>query len=125
MIKFDFDKLAKESLSFIGKVSTEQARDNMAEISYGRTYIIGGKKHIASKRGDAPNNLSGNLSNSMGFKVDGRTMEFGMGNSKVNYAKYLEGYLFRPNIVKSVLSNKRKIEKELTTLLKKNLRFSR
>ena len=123
-IKFDFNKLAGSSLTYIGEVSTKQAKANMAKTSHGRTYIIGGKKHIASKRGDAPNNLSGDLSDSIRFSVGVKTMKFGMGNSKINYAKHLEGPLFRPNIVKSVLENKEDIEKKLTRLFKASLRFS-
>ena len=122
MIKFDFDKLADASLQLIGTVATEEAKKNMATVSHGRTYIIGGKKHIASKRGDAPNNLSGNLSKSLRYEMEGhRHMKFGGGGGNVDYLKYLEGTLFRPNIDRSVLAHKDKLDAAITIEFKRAL----
>ena len=122
MIHFNFDHLANASLQLIGTVATKEAQANMAKVSHGRTYIIGGKKHIASKRGDAPNNLSGNLSKSIRYEMEGnRHMKFGGGDSNVNYLKYLEGTLFRPNIDKSVLEHKSELDRAITVMFKHSL----
>lgn len=122
MIDFDFDKLAKETLEVIGNTVSKQAKENMDKVSYGRTYIIGGKVHIASKKGDSPNNMTGAYRDTIRFEVNGKTMKFGAGNSKVNYVKYLEGGLDRPNIVKSIVQNTDKINMEVTQLFKKAIK---
>lgn len=127
MFKFDYAQFAKKALNSIGDVLVEQAQDNMEKVSIGRVYIVGGKAHIASKKGDTANNLSGALSKTIRFEVDGKILEFGAGDGKVNYAKYLENPngLNRPNYTKSILQNKSKIDKIVQVEFMKAMRFSR
>ena len=90
MLKFDFDAFAKQTLSEIGDILVDEAKSNMDKISNGRVYIVGGKIHIASRAGDSPNNLSGNLKKTIRHEVENTTLEFGAGNETINYAKFLE-----------------------------------
>ncbi len=122
MIAFDFDKLAKETLEVIGNTVSKQAKENMDKVSHGRAYVIGGKVHIASKKGDSPNNMTGAYRDTIRFEVNGKTMKFGAGNATVDYVKYLEGGLDRPNIVKSIVQNTEEINKEVTELFRKAIR---
>lgn len=126
-IVFDFDRLADRTLNKIGGILVEQAKDNMAKVSYGRVYIVGGKKHIASKGGDTANNMTGALSDTIRFEIQGKKMEFGAGNTKVNYAKYLElgtkKMDKRPNYTKSIIQNEAKIDAEVQRLFKNSLGF--
>lgn len=128
MFKLDFDKFAHDALGEIGGVLVNQAQTNMEKTSFGRVYIIGGKRHIASKAGDSANNLSGELSKTIRFEIRGKILEFGAGNEKVGYAKHLElGTLKmgqRPNYTKSILQNKTKIDLIIAMSLKKTIRFS-
>ena len=125
-LKFNFAELAGHTLNTIGTALVDQARSNMDQISYGRVYIIGGKRHIASKRGDSPNNLSRDLRGTIRFETQGRTMEFGAGDQKVDYAKHLENKagLDRPNIVKSVEQRRSEIEREVAQFFVKSLKVS-
>lgn len=128
MFKFDFDKFSKSVLSEIGDVLVEQSKENMDEISNGRVYIIGGKAHIASKAGDSPNNLSGELKNTIRYDIDGNILEFGAGNEEVNYAKYLEKgtqrIKVRPNYTKTIIQKSPKISEIIAKALKENIRFT-
>jgi HK97 gp10 family phage protein len=127
MFKFDFDNFAKNALSEIGDVLVDKAKSNMDKVSVGRVYIIGGKAHIASRAGESPNNLSGALNDTIRFEIDKNTLEFGAGNEKVDYAKYLEDGTSkmdkRPNYTKSILESKSKIDKVINDELDKNIRF--
>lgn len=111
----DFDALAEDALNEVGKILKKDAKENMDKTSYGHrkySYKVGRVRWV-SRRGDPPNNETGDLNKTIDYKVIGRFMEFGAGSSRVNYAKYLEGNLNRPNITKSVDSGKKKIEEEL------------
>lgn len=127
MIKFDFDKFSKSVLSEIGDILVEQSKDNMDEVSNGRVYVIGGKTHIASKAGDSPNNLSGELKKSIRYEVDANILEFGAGNETINYAKYLEKgtqrIKARPNYTKTILSKRLQINNVVMKAFKENLGF--
>lgn len=129
MFKFDFDKFADKALKTIGDVLVEQAQGNMAKVSIGRVYIIGGKAHIASRAGDTANNLSGALSSTIRFEIKGKVLEFGAGNNKVQYAKYLELGTSkmdkRPNYTKSILQNEKKIDKVIKKALNESIRFTK
>ena len=128
MFKFDFDKFSKSVLSEIGDILVEQSKENMDEISNGRVYVIGGKTHIASKAGDSPNNLSGELKNTIRYDIDGNILEFGAGNETVNYAKYLEKgtqrIKVRPNYTKTIIQKSPKISEIIAKALKENIRFT-
>jgi hypothetical protein len=128
MFKFDFDKFSKSVLSEIGDVLVEQSKENMDEISNGRVYVIGGKTHIASKAGDSPNNLSGELKNTIRYDISGNILEFGAGNETVNYAKYLEKgtqrIKVRPNYTKTIIQKSPKISEIIAKALKENIRFT-
>jgi len=128
-IHFDFDKLAKGSLDHIGTILVKQAKGNMNKTSYGKTYIIGGKVHIASRVGDSPNNLSGALNKSIRFEIHGRKMKFGAGNESIRYAKFLElgtrKMSKRPNYTKSIMQNKHEIDLELKRLFEKSIRWGK
>jgi hypothetical protein len=73
----------------------------MAEISYGKTYVVDGKVRIASKRGDTANNQTYALTKSLRYEINGNTLAFGGGNEEVDYASDLELIKNRPNFVKS------------------------
>lgn len=126
MFRFDFDKFAKVALKEVGNVLVKQGKENMDEVSFGRVYVVGGKTHIASKAGDTANNLSGDLKKSIRFKIQGNILEYGAGNTKVNYAKYLEKgtkrMAVRPNYTKSILQNKSKIDKVIKGALLNSLK---
>lgn len=128
MFKFDFDKFSKSVLSEIGDVLVEQSKENMDEISNGRVYVIGGKTHIASKAGDSPNNLSGELKNTIRYDISGNILEFGAGNETINYAKYLEKgtqrIKVRPNYTKTIIQKSPKISEIIAKALKENIRFT-
>ncbi|MDY0193574.1 MAG: hypothetical protein RBR93_08605 [Aliarcobacter butzleri] len=129
MIEFDFKSFSKTVLSEIGDILVDEAKENMNEISNGRVYVIGGKIHIASKAGDSPNNLSGELNNTIRYEVDENILEFGAGNEKVNYAKYLEkgtkSMDARPNYTKTILENKASIDKVVLRAVKENIKFKK
>lgn len=126
-IDFDFDKLAKNALSEIGGILVDKAKDNMEEVSFGRSYVIGGRVHIASKAGDTANNQSGALSKTIRYEIGGRIMEFGAGNAEVDYAKYLELGTSkmdkRPNYTKTIIQNEKQINKKVHDLFMQGLRF--
>lgn len=125
MIRLNFDVLAHATLTQIGEIVTKQAQDNMDEVSHGRVYVIHGKRHVASKYGDSPNNMTGAYRATIRYELHGRKMEFGAGNSTVDYVKYLEaGRLNRPNIVKSVVENRGKIEKEVQKLFERSIKWA-
>jgi hypothetical protein len=121
-IKFDFNHLAHRTLEDIGDVLVEQGKTNMDKVSFGRVYIIGGKPHIASKVGDSPNNLTGDLKSSIRYEIEGKIMEYGSGDGKINYAKYLEPD--RPNITKAITQNESKISASIEKLFIDSLRVA-
>lgn len=129
MFEFDFNKFSKSALSEIGNVLVKQSKSNMKKISLGRVYIIGGKAHIASKAGDAPNNLSGALSGSIRYEIKGNVLEFGAGDEEIDYAKFDElgtkKMGARPNYTKSILENKAKIDKLIENELIQSIRFKK
>lgn len=126
-IDFDFNKLAKDALSEIGSILVEQAKDNMQEVSFGKSYVIGGRVHIASKAGDTANNQSGALSKTIRYEVKNKELEFGAGNAEIDYAKYLEEgtskMKVRPNYTKSIIQNEKKINRKVQDLFMQGLRF--
>lgn len=128
MFRFDYSRFADKVLNKIGDVLVEQAQDNMEKVSVGRVYIVGGKAHIASKAGDTANNMSGALSKTIRFEIQGKVLEFGAGNSAIKYAKYLEMGTSRmdkrPNYTKSILQNKSKIDKVVQDEFMKAMRFT-
>lgn len=113
-IKFDFNNLSQKVLEDIGDILVKQGKANMDKVSFGRVYIIGGKRHIASRVGDSPNNLTGDLKESIRYKIDGNVLEYGSGDGTINYAKYLE--LDRPNITKAITQNESKISAKVEKL---------
>jgi HK97 gp10 family phage protein len=129
VLKFDFERFASKALNKVGDVLVEQAQDNMKKVSIGRVYIVGGKRHIASKAGDTANNESGALSKTIRFEISGKVLEFGAGNSKIKYAKFLELGTSkmdkRPNYTKSILQNKSKIDKVVKSALMNSIRFTK
>jgi len=66
--------------------------------------------------------MTGAYRDTIRFEVNGKNMKFGAGDATVNYVKYLEGGLNRPNIVKSIVQNTEKINQEVTELFKKAIR---
>lgn len=100
-VSFDFDEMLTKAFPRMGGALVNQARANMAEISYGHTYVVNGRIRIASKRGDTANNQTHDLTKSLKYERHGRTLEFGGGNDRVNYAGDLELRKNRPNFVKS------------------------
>ena len=123
-IEFDFDSLAKSALTIIGDTLVKKAQENMDEVSHGRTYIIKGKPHVASKKGDSPNNLSGDLRATIRYELHGKSMEYGSGDEKVDYAKYLEGgSLNRPNITKTLVQCEDVITREVERVLVNSVRW--
>ena len=128
MIRIDFDTFAKEVLSEIGTILVKQGKANMNKTSFGRVYIIGGKRHIASKAGDTANNQSGALNETIHFEISGTILEFGAGDKKVNYAKFLElgtnRMDKRPNYTKSILQSKTKIDIAIAQSIAKNMRWT-
>ena len=123
-IKFDFDNLAQKALTDIGDTLVKQGRANMDKISHGRVYIIGGKPHVASKVGDSPNNMTGDLRKTIRYEVKGRTLEYGSGNGTVNYAKYLEGNMNRPNITRAIVQSETEIRTRVEKLFLEGLKVS-
>lgn len=127
-IELDFDALAEEVLTDIGKLLVKDGKKNMAKTSYGHfEYSYKIRRHRwVSRRGDPPNNETGALSRTIRYKVNGRTMDYGAGNATVNYAKYLENQsqLNRPNITKSVEKGKRQIEDSLQRNFMKHIRWN-
>ncbi len=89
-IQFNFNKFAKEVLSKSGKILINKAKDNLKLKSNGITYVIKGRTHTASKPYNPPNNFTRALEASIGSAISGTTLIFGGGNSRVNYAKFLE-----------------------------------
>lgn len=126
-IKFDFYKFIGGAFKEVGRGLVGQARRNMNKKSFGRVYIIGGKKHIASKYGDPPNNMTGALRDSIGYKVNFRELEFGSGSNSVMYSKYLENKegLNRPNIKKSVFQRTYETHAIIKKRFEKSFRFKR
>jgi len=122
---FNFDKFAKDVLDEIGEILVDGAKKNMDKKSIGRTYIINGRKHIASREGDAPNNMTGKLKSTIRYEIDGRILEFGAGNEKVNYAKYLERGTrkmgARPNYTKTIMEHKGELDVKIERLFRKAL----
>ena len=102
-VTFDFDEMLTKAFPRMGGALVNQARANMAEISYGHTYVVNGRVRIASKPGDTANNQTHDLTKSLRYVVQGHNLEFGGGNEKVDYAADLEdkNYMDRPNFVKS------------------------
>lgn len=121
-INFDFDAMSHIALSKVGYILVKQARDNMQKVSLGRVYKINGRNHIASKPGDTANNLSGDLSSTLRYDIRDRTLIFGAGDAKVDYAKYLEGKMNRPNIIKSIHQNSDKISTVIGKLFKDSMK---
>jgi len=125
--RLDFDALAKATLMQIGGILTRQAKGNMDKISHGRAYRVGGRIHIASKAGDTANNMSDALKDTIRFKIYGKVLEFGAGNEKINYAKFLEIGTSkmdkRPNYTKSIFQNKRKIDEKVLKLFEESIRY--
>lgn len=128
-LRFNFDALARKTLAEIGGIVTHQAKKNMDKISFGRAYRIGGRIHIASKAGDTANNMSGKLRSTIRFKIDGKVLEFGAGNRRVNYAKFLEMGTSkmekRPNYTKSITQNKAKIDSKVRRLFADSIKFDK
>ena len=124
-IACDVDKLAEKTLRAIGDISVDAARRNMNVVSYGKRYVIKGKVHIASKKGDSPNNLTGNLYSSIRYKIEGRILEFGAGNEQIDYVKNLENpyQLDRPNIVKVFDQEKVAIQKHVNQFFINSVEF--
>jgi hypothetical protein len=110
-INFDFAELRDDSLREIGAVLVEQAKDNMDDYSHGRTYMVNGRVHIVSRVGQTANNLSGDLNDSIRYKLSNGVMEFGAGNRDIDYAGYLEENHTRPNYMKSVNQNRSEIRR--------------
>ena len=118
-----FEKIFKRSFNKIGSSLVASAQKNMDRISYGRRYKIGGRVHVASKKGDSANNLSGDLRETIRYEIKNGVMEFGAGDTKVDYAKYLEykKILDRPNFKKSIRQNKGLIKKEIENQIKRGV----
>ena len=127
MIDFNFDKFAKEALTAVGDFLVSKAQGNMDKVSFGRVYIVNGRKHIASRAGDAPNNMTGALRRTVRYEIHGDVLEFGAGNSRVNYAKFLERGTSRmgkrPNYTKTILDNKKEIGEKIEDALVNNIRW--
>lgn len=123
-IEFDFDALARDALTIIGDTLVKAAQGNMDKVSNGRTYIIKGKPHVASKIGDSPNNMSGELRGTIRYELQGKSMEYGSGDATVDYAKYLEaGKLNRPNITKTIVQCEDVITREVERVLVNSVRW--
>jgi len=122
-IQFDFDHLAQQALSDIGDTLVKQGRANMDKVSHGRVYVVGGKPHIASRVGDSPNNLSGDLKATIRYETRGRVLEYGSGDETVDYAKYLEGNMNRPNVTKSIVQSEGAIKARVSKLFVDSIRM--
>lgn len=127
MIEFSFEQFKDEVMPQIGQYLKEKAQHKMGVVSNGRAYVIGGKTHIASRAGDSPNNLSGELKNTIGYEVDGNILEFGAGNETINYAKYLEKgtqrIKIRPNYTKTILESENDINKLIQYSFRRHMGF--
>ena len=100
-VTFDFDEMLTKAFPRMGGALVNQARANMAEISYGKTYVVNGRVRIASKPGDTANNQTHDLTKSLRYDIQGHNLEFGGGTDRVTYAGHLELLKNRPNFVKS------------------------
>lgn len=127
-IVFDFDRFASKTLGEIGEILVDNSRKNMDKISHGRVYVVGGRVHIASKAGDTANNMTGALKKTIRFEIQGKVLEFGAGNSQVDYAKYLEmgteKMAKRPNYTKTIVQNQDKINAKVKKLFEDSIRFA-
>lgn len=126
MIEFNKEGFLNDALGAVGDVLVDNAKSNMDKVSFGRVYVIGGRPHIASKAGETANNLSGALKDTIRYEVQGEVLEFGAGNERVDYAKYLEKGTSkmqeRPNYTKTLLQNEEKINQHIEDALIKNLK---
>lgn len=126
MIKFNKEGFLDEALSAIGDVLVDNAKSNMDKVSFGRVYVVGGKPHVASKAGETANSLSGGLRDTIRYEVEGEVLEFGAGNEKIDYAKYLEEGTSkmkqRPNYTKTLLENENTINDKIEKALMNNLK---
>ena len=121
-IDINMDKVIGKTLNKIGLLWRNQARVNMDTISRG----VKRGNHIASKRGDSPNNETGELRKTLRYQRYRNILRVGGGNAKINYLKYLEGEgLNRPNVIKSIRQNKTEIESVLGKSILDNVRVRR
>ena len=127
-IVFDFDGFASKALGEIGEILVDNSKQSMDKVSHGRVYIVGGRVHIASKAGDTANNMTGALKKTIRFEIQGKVLEFGAGNSQVDYAKYLEmgtkKMEKRPNYTKTLLQNQNQIDAKVKKLFEDSIRFA-
>lgn len=121
----DFNKkeLYDHLLNEIGTVLVRKARNNMDKVSVGRRYTIKGRKHIASKPYEAPNNFTGNLNTTIRYeRITFDSIKFGAGDQRIKYAKFLEAGTQRmkprPNYNKTIVDN----IKNLNTIVEKAMK---
>ncbi len=96
----------------------DTVRDIKRKGRTGKRYIYKSRIHVASVRGEAPANMSGNLAKSVDFYVQGSNkMEFGYDDS-VDYGKDLETIRDRP----ALLLNIKKNEATAINVFKNNVR---
>jgi len=126
-------KAIRKGAYISGKQLVANARNEMTRGSkFGRTYRIyrglGGSRlsaprlHRASAAGESPAVISGKLRASTDFKVRGsRTLEFGAGNSMVNYAKFLEEGTSRIAPRRYLRGTVRKLQNQVNTNISKEI----
>lgn len=74
----------------IGRVLVKSAKAKQLTPKSGEIYIINGVQHQASAPGEAPASVSGKLLESTRYETKGDELEFGAGDDKTDYAKFLE-----------------------------------
>ncbi len=94
----------------------------------GRFYVINGQLHQASAPGEAPADLTGNLADSVNFRMRGSdTLVIGDRADFAPYAKWLEGFVPnrikpRPHLVPAVRNKGREIEQAIELGVRLQLR---
>lgn len=122
----DFDALAADVLQEVGEILKKEGKDNMDRTSFGHKQYSYKVKRLrwVSKKGQSANNETGELVKTIRYKINGHTMEYGAGNARLDYAKYLEGSMKRPNITKAVDTGKQKIEAALQRKFMEHVRWN-
>lgn len=122
----DFDALAADVLQEVGEILKKEGKDNMARTSRGHFSYSAKVKRFrwVSRKGESANNETGELTKTIDYKINGHKMEYGAGNAELDYAKYLEGKMKRPNITKAVDSGKQRIEATLERKFREHVRWS-
>lgn len=121
---FDFDSMIRRAFPKAGEIIKAKIKSNLATVSHGHTEVYKGRTRWVSRRGDAPNNRSFDLTQSVRYKLEGTQLVVGEGDDRINYARFLESSrdLNRQNIKPSIVATKEKIDSVIEDALKDALR---